>query len=279
MVRIGKVSNLEIVKFTEQGAYLDGGPYGEILLPKRYVTGEQTIGELIDVFVHFDSDDRIVATTVFPYAMVGEFAFLEVVDVTPIGAFLDWGLPKNLFVPYAGQKEKMAKGKRYIVSIYVDEKNGRIAATSKINKFLNKETTDLKPGDEVDLLISGQTEIGFSAIVNNAFSGILYFNEVFKSMKIGDKVKGYIKKVRDDGKIDLSLEKFGYRKVEPVLDEIIHKMKAGGGVLNLSDKSTSEDIKNELGISKKTFKKAIGALYRQKLIRINEDSIILTGNE
>ncbi|MCF8360172.1 MAG: GntR family transcriptional regulator [Prolixibacteraceae bacterium] len=278
MVKIGKVSSLEIVKFTDQGAYLDGGPYGEILLPNRYLEEEFEMGDDVDVFVHFDSDDRIVATTDFPYAMVGEFAFLEVVDVTRVGAFVDWGLPKNLLVPFGEQLVKMEKGKSYVVHIYVDTKSGRIAASSKINKFMNNEPVAYEPGDEVDLLIAQESELGFVAIINKSHQGILYRNEIFKPLQAGQKCKGFIKKVRSDGKIDLVLEKFGYRKVEPVVADLIEKIKSNGGMLHLSDRSDPVLIKKELGISKKTFKKAIGALYKNKQIEINDGSIRWLGN-
>jgi hypothetical protein len=277
MVKIGKVSSLEIVKFTDQGAYLDGGPYGEILLPNRYVDENLKKGDDVDVFVHFDSDDRIVATTDFPYAMVGDFAFLEVVDVTRVGAFVDWGLPKNLLVPFGEQLVKMEKGKSYVVHIYVDTKSGRIAASSKINKFMNNEPVTYEPGDEVDLLIAQESELGFVAIINNSHQGILYRNEIYKPLQPGQKCKGFIKKVRSDGKIDLILEKFGYRKVEPAVVDLIEKIKSNGGILHLSDKSDPMLIKKELGISKKTFKKAIGALYKNKQIEINDGSISWLG--
>ncbi|HOO85177.1 MAG TPA: S1-like domain-containing RNA-binding protein, partial [Prolixibacteraceae bacterium] len=237
MVRIGKKSVLEVVKFTEQGAYLDGGPYGEILLPRRYVSDSLSEEDEIEVFISFDSEDRLVATTVFPAIMVDEFGALEVVDVNRFGAFLDWGLPKDLFVPFAEQAVRMEKGQKYVVRAFVDPKSGRILASSKLNKFLSKEECELQIGDEVDLLITATTDLGFKAIINNSFSGLLFHNELFKLIEIGDKMPGYVKNIRPDGKIDLSLDKQGYQRIDPVADSILEKIKQSGGVLNLSDKS------------------------------------------
>jgi len=275
MVRIGKACTLEIVKFVEAGAYLDGGPYGEILMPNRYVTGEHAIGEDVEVFISFDSEDRMVATTDFPYAMVHEFAVLKAIDVTNVGAFLDWGLPKDLLVPFREQTVKMEVGKYYVVYIYVDDKTGRIAATAKYNKYLNHEEMNFEIGQEVDLLIAERTDLGYKAIINGTHLGILYSNEIFKPIAKGDKLKGFIKKVREDGKIDLCLEKQGYKKVDPISEDILTKLKENFGFMALHDKSDPEDIRNLLGISKKTFKQAIGSLYKNKMILIEEDGIRL----
>lgn len=275
MVRIGKISTLEILKFAEQGAYLDGGPYGEILMPRRYVSEDCVEGDDVDVFVYYDSEDRIVASTDVPFAMVDEFAYLKVVAVTSVGAFLDWGLPKDLLVPFREQTVKMEDGKSYLVRIYVDDKTGRIVASAKFNKFLSKEIPEFKEGDKVDLLIAGKTDLGYNAIINQTHIGILYFNEVFKQIRVGDKNEGFIKKIREDGKIDLSLEKQGYSKVDPVSEEILEKLRLAGGYLKVSDKTDPAVISSMLGISKKTFKKAIGALYKVKLINIEEEGIRL----
>lgn len=275
MVRIGKVSTLEVVRFTDSGAYLDGGPYGDILLPNRYVPQNCKEGDDIEVFISFDSEDRIVATTDFPVVKVGEFAYLPVVDVTEVGAFLDWGLPKNLLVPFREQTVKMEVGRSYVVYVYIDVQSGRIAASAKTKKFLNKDFAEFTVGDEVELLITNQTDLGYNAIINGTHSGVIYLNEIFKPIKTGDKVSGFIKKIREDGKVDLSLEKQGYQKVDPVADEIMNKLKENNGFLALSDKTDPEIIKSVLGISKKTFKKAIGALYKTKLITIEDDGIRL----
>jgi uncharacterized protein len=275
MVRIGKISTLEVVKFTDQGVYLDGGPYGEILLPNRYVPLNCNEGDDVDVFIYFDSEDRIVASTDFPLGMVDEFAYLKVVEVAGVGAFLDWGLPKDLLSPFREQAQKMEVGRSYLVRIYVDKVTGRIVASSKINRFLNIEEVNFAVGDEVNLLISNRTDLGYNAIINGTHLGILYSNELFKPIKTGDKVTGFIKKIREDGKIDLSLEKQGYEKVDPVLGQIIEKLKENGGFLAVSDKSDPELIVKLFGISKKTYKKAVGALYKNKQITIEENGIRL----
>jgi predicted RNA-binding protein (virulence factor B family) len=275
MVKIGKLSTLEVVKFTDQGVYLDGGPYGEILLPNRYVPEDCKVDDEIEVFISFDSEDRIVAMTDRPLAMVGEFAYLPVVDVTPIGAFMDWGLPKNLFVPFREQYGKMELDRSYVVAVYIDEKTGRIVGSAKIKKFVNIEEIDFVEGDEVNLLIDHKTDLGYTAIINGKHYGILYANEIFKPILVGERVKGYVKKIREDGKVDLSLEKQGYKKVDPVSANILDLLVNNNGFLALNDKTDSEQIKIELGISKKTFKKAIGALYRDKKIVIEETGIRL----
>lgn len=275
MVRIGKLCTLDVVKLTEQGVYLDGGPYGEILLPNRYVPENCKVDDELEVFISFDSEDRLLATTDVPLVMVGEFGHLPVVDVNKFGAFLDWGLPKNLFVPFREQALPMEKGKSYTVYVYVDEKTGRIAASSRFKKYLNLEPVDFQAGDEVSLLIAQKSEMGFLAIINGAWSGLLYHNEIFQAVKVGDLCKGFVKKIREDGKIDLSLEKQGYDKVDPVSEQILKVLREHKGFLPLSDGTDPETIKTELGISKKTFKKAIGALYKYKLIVIENDGIRL----
>jgi len=276
MVKIGKPCTLEVVKFTDQGAYLDGGPYGEILLPNRYVPAKCEEGDEVEVFVHFDSEDRIVASTDFPKVMVDQFGYLKVVEVTSYGAFLDWGLPKDLFVPFREQTIKMEKDKSYLVRLYVDRITGRIVGTAKYKKYLNLTDVDFVVGDEVELIIANRTDLGYNAIINEAHLGILYFNEIFKPIETGDRIKGFIKKIREDGKIDLNLEKQGYEKVDPVSDELLEKLKnSKNQFLPYSDKTDPEEIKESLGISKKTFKKAIGLLYKQKRISIDEDGIRL----
>ena len=275
MVKIGKTCSLEVVKFTDQGAYLDGGPYGEILLPNRYVPEGCREEDDVEVFIFFDSEDRIVASTDFPKVMADEFGYLKVVSVSSFGAFLDWGLPKDLLAPFREQAAKMEQGKSYLVRVYVDHTTGRIVASSKINKFLSNEEIELVEGDEVDLIVSNRTDLGYNAIINGKYLGILYFNEIFKPINTGDKVKGFVKKIREDNKIDLSLEKQWYVKVDPVSTEILDKLKANNHFLPYSDKTDPEVIKTQLGISKKTFKKAIGLLYKNKLITIEEDGIRL----
>ncbi|RLD60329.1 MAG: GntR family transcriptional regulator [Bacteroidetes bacterium] len=275
MTEIGKFNKLQIIREVDFGVYLDGEDYGEILMPKKYLTENYKVDDFVDVFVYLDSEDRIVATTEKPYAMVGEFAFLKVVAVNEFGAFLDWGLIKDLLVPFNQQKQKMEEGEFYLVYIYLDEKSERIAASSKLDKFLDKEPVDYEEGQEVNLIIDKQTNIGYKAIINNTHWGVIFKNEIFQPLTKGQKIKGYIKKIREDKKIDLSLYKKGYEKVDDSLNTILDILKENNGFIPISDKSSPETIYNMFGISKKTYKKIIGALYKKKLISIEENGIKL----
>jgi predicted RNA-binding protein (virulence factor B family) len=275
MVEIGKFNTLRILKKVDFGVYLDGEDLGEILLPIRYVPEKYTIDDLIQVFIYFDSEDLIIATTEKPYALVGEFAFLKVVSESSIGAFLDWGLPKDLLVPFREQKQKMKEGQSYIVFIYLDSKSNRIAASSKLDKFLDKQGVEYQEGQAVDLLIGNQTDIGYQAIINNAHQGILYKNEVFQPLKRGQEIKGFIKKIREDKKIDLCLHKPGYEKVDDLSEKILQKIEKEGGYISLTDRSSPQIIYEWFGVSKKTFKKAIGALYKKRIISMEADGIQL----
>jgi predicted RNA-binding protein (virulence factor B family) len=276
MAEIGKYNVLKVVKDLDFGLYLDGGEeLGEILLPRRYVPVNCTTGDELEVFIYLDSEDRLIATTEMPEATVGEFAFLKAVEVGKIGAFIDWGLPKDLLVPFREQKAKIEKGKSYVVYVYLDDESGRIAASSKIEKYLDNLPPDYEEGQEVDLMIFDQSDIGYKAIINNAHSGMLYANEVFRNLRRGDKLKGYVKKVREDDKIDLILEKPGYEKVDAISQSILDKLKKANGFLDVTDKSPADEISNRFGISKKSFKKAIGALYKQRVIDIEAEGIRL----
>ncbi len=273
MATIGAINELEVVKEVDFGIYLDGAEHGEILMPKRYVPENCQVGDCIEAFIYLDSEDRLVATDERPIAMVGEFASLKVVSVTGVGAFLDWGLPKDLLVPFREQQQKMEEGRSYLVYIYLDDESQRIVATSKLDKCVDNLPVDYEVGEEVDLIIAGQTELGYKAIIDNSHWGMLYKNEVFQTLKPGLKVKGYIKHIREDDKIDLSLEATGYQKIDPITESILNKLAANNGFLPLNDKSSPERIKEAFQISKKNFKKAIGALYRQRVISIEEDGI------
>lgn len=273
MLQIGKMNRLSVVKLVDFGLYLDGFEKGEILLPQNSMPDEVQIGDVLDVFIYLDSEDRIIATTQKPFVMVGEFALLRCVDVTNIGAFLDWGLQKDLFVPFREQKMKMQSGRSYLVYVYLDMESERVVASAKIDKYLDKTIPELNPGDEVKVIIADQTDIGYKVIVNQAFWGVLYENEVFSPLNKGEVMTAYVKKVRDDDKIDLTLHRYGYRKVEDTLDLILTRLEHQGGEIRLSDKSTPEDIYEAFGISKKTFKQAIGSLFKQRKIEITENSI------
>lgn len=275
MAEIGKTNSLRVVKKISIGCYLDGGEHGEILLPRRYVPEDIKVDDYIDVFIYYDSEDRIIATTEEPKIKLGEVAMLKVVSITSSGAFLDWGLTKDLFVPFREQKQRMEEGKWYIVALYIDHQTDRLAASAKVEKFIDNTPPSYEVGQEVDLLIYSQTDLGYTAIVNNAHWGVLYNNEVFAELRRGKRLKGYIKKVRDDEKIDLILHKPGFEKVDEISKLILEKLESNNGFLNLTDKSEPEAIHYYLGISKKVFKKAIGGLYKQRLINIEEGGIRL----
>jgi len=275
-VDIGKLNTLKVVKIVEFGAYLDGGERGEILLPKNTVPKDCAVGSSIEVFVYFDSEGRIIATTKKPYAMVGEAAYLKVVSTASFGAFVNWGLPqKDLLVPSSEQKTPMAVNGSYCVYIYTDKKTGRITASARLDKFIAALNTDFSAGQNVNLLVAEQTELGYKAIINNTHWGVLYKNEVFQKLEVGQKVKGFIKCIREDKKIDLSLYEAGYKKVEDLLDKILASLKKNNGFIPLSDKTPPADIYSFFGVSKQSYKNAIGGLYKKKLISIDKDGIRL----
>ena len=274
MVEIGKKSNLRIVKLVDFGAYLDGGEeQGEILIPIKYLPADAKVDDILEVFIYMDSEDRILAVTKMPIAMVGEFAFLEVIAKSQFGAFLNWGLEKDLLCPFREQKREMEEKRSYVVYISLDEKSNRIIASSKIDKYLDLTPHEFKEGQEVDLLVCYHTELGYKAIINSSHYGMIYENEIFQKIKIGDKLKGYIKKVREDLKIDLTLTKAGYEKIDSVSQKILNIIKERGGFVAITDKSEADKIYAIFGESKKTYKKAIGALYKQRLISLEVDGV------
>ena len=273
MADIGKLNKLRVVKEVDFGIYLDGGIHGEILMPKRYVPEECKPEDIIDAFVYMDSADRIIATTEKPYAMVDEFALLTVISVNQVGAFLDWGLMKDLLVPFSEQTVKMEEEKSYMVFIYLDNESRRIVASAKLDQFLDNKPPVFEVGEAVDLIICSKTEIGYKAIVNNTWWGVLYGNEVFQHLNKGQRVKGYIKKVREDDKIDLSLFKPHYAKVDDISTIIMERVAERGGYLEVTDKSSPETIYDVFGVSKKAYKIAIGKLYKEKYIKLEKDGI------
>lgn len=274
MIEIGKYNKMRVVKEVDFGVYLDGENYGEILLPKRYVPEHCQIDDFVDVFLHLDSEDWLIATTENPFAVAGEFASLKVVAVNRVGAFLDWGLTKDLLVPFREQKHRMRENRSYIVHVYFDKKSERLCASSKLDKFLNEDIT-VKAGDEVDLLIVEETDLGFKAIINNQHWGLIFHNEVFQPIKTGDKVKGFIKKVREDKRIDLSLQKPGYAKVGGLAETVLNKIKEQGGFLAMNSKTSPDEIYDTFKVSKKNFKMALSNLYKQRLITIEDDGVRL----
>ena len=275
MVEIGRFNTLTVVKIVDFGIYLDGGERGEILMPKEYVPDNCFPDDEIKAFVYFDSEDRIIATTEVPYVQGGGFAFMKVVATSSVGAFLDWGLRKDLLVPFREQRDPMAEGKSYLVYAYVDKVSDRIVASTKIDKYLDQVFPDYTPNQEVDILVARKTDLGYAVIVNNAHWGLIYDNEIFQRLKIGQRLKGYIKRVRDDEKIDVSLQPSGFAKIEGLAGEVLEKLKDYGGVLDISDKSDPEEIYNLFGCSKKNYKKALGTLLKQGLIVIGEKEIKL----
>lgn len=276
MTEIGKINVLEVVRETENGLYLNGHELGEILMPRKFITDEIVSEGKARVFIYSDSEDRLVATTEKPLAIANEFAYLKVVSVNRFGAFLDWGLPKDLLVPFSEQKAKMVEGGKYLVYLFVDLLTNRMAASAKLDKFLDNTPPEYETGDEVDLLIADETDLGYKAIVNGEHWGMLYKNQIFQPVTFGQKLKGYINKVREDEKIDLLLEKPGYEKVDNISEKILQELQANNGFMAVSDKTSPEMIKALFGISKKNFKKAIGGLYKKRLIDFVSDGIKLT---
>ncbi len=274
MLNIGKLNKLNIVKQQGANIYLDSGTSGKVLLADKKLPANCQAGDALDVFVYIDNEGHLAATTKKPLAQVDEIAWLKVVSLNYVGAFLDWGLPKDLLVPFSEQHHEMEVGKSYLVKVFLDDKN-RIAATTKIDRFIIDESTDFEAGQKVSLIIADKTELGVKAIVNNTHWGMLYQNELFQPVKKGQKLDGYIKQIREDHKIDLSLHQPGYGKVVSLTDNILNKLNASNGVLMLSDKSPPEAIYAAFGVSKKVFKQAVGALYKKKLITIDKSGIRL----
>ncbi|GAB2643176.1 S1-like domain-containing RNA-binding protein [Emticicia sediminis] len=275
MLHLGIKNTLRILRGTGVGMFLGDDEGNDVLLPKKYVPENAIVGDDIEVFIYRDSEDRIIATNLEPKIQLNQFACLQVKSVTAIGAFLDWGLEKDLFVPFREQNKKMEEGRWYAVYLYLDEETDRLVASCKVNRYFEKENIDLQIGQEVDLLIFEETDLGLNAIINNKYKGLIYENEIFQRIKIGTRTKGFVKNIRDDNRVDLSLQKQGYANVEPNAERILEKLKANNGFLDVTDKSDANYVMYQLEMSKKTFKKAVGALYRQKIIRIEEDGIYL----
>lgn len=277
-IELGKFNQLEVVKQVDFGMYLDGGDEGEILLPTRYVPEDCEVGDWLNVFLYLDNEERLIATTLTPLVQVGEFACLEVAWINQFGAFLNWGLMKDLFVPFSEQKMKMQVGRRYVVHAHLDEESYRIVASAKVDRYLSKELADYQPGDEVNILIWQKTDLGFKAIIENKYSGLLYDSEIFQQLYTGDTVKAFIKQVREDGKIDLILQKPGFEKVDDFSKTLLQYIRDNGGKIDLTDKSPAEEIYDVFSVSKKTFKKAVGDLYKKRLVVLRDNSIEAVGS-
>jgi predicted RNA-binding protein (virulence factor B family) len=275
MAKIGECASLRILREKPFGLYLDGGELGEILLPHREVPKNNVIGGFLDVFIHTDSEDRPVATLRRPIAMPGTFAKLKCVAVTGVGAFLDWGLAKDLLVPFREQASRMEPGKSYLVRVCVDELSGRIIATTRFAPYLDRTPHAFKSGDEVDLVVTGKTALGYKAVINGTHSGLLFAEGVFQPLRPGEKTKGYIAAVREDGKIDLTLHPPGRARVESLEERILAELAARGGSWAIGDHSSAAEIHDELGVSKRTFKQTLGSLLKKHRILIGERGIRL----
>lgn len=277
MLYVGKYNHLQIIKEVDFGYYLDSEDekWGEVLLPFNSAPKDCAVNDWLDVFIYFDSDDRIIATSHRPHAVVGEFNLLRVASVEKVGAFMDWGLSKDLLAPFGEQKVRMQPGRSYVVWVFCDEGSGRIVASSRLQNFVNLDIADYEVGQKVELIITKETELGFKAIINSAHWGFLFHSEIYTKLKVGKKLVGYVKNVRPDGKIDLTLTPAGYEKVGRIAEDILAKLRTKGGFLPITATTPSEEIQKQFGISKKNYKKAVGALYKQRLITVEPEGIRL----
>ena len=276
MIEIGKYNELKILRHASVGLYLGDDSGEDVLLPNKYCPDNIEQGDMLKVFVYRDHEERKVATNLTPKILLYDFALLQVTAVSKVGAFLDWGLEKDLMVPFNEQRQKMEVNNWYLVYLNIDKKTDRLYASDKIDKFLQNESLTVAAGDEVALIVMQKTDLGFSVIVNKEHKGLIYENEIFKELKIGDKIKGYVKKIREENKIDISLHPIGYNRFnDPNVELIKNKLKQKKGFIAITDKSTPQEIYSQFGISKKAFKKAVGALYKQRQITIAPDGITL----
>jgi predicted RNA-binding protein (virulence factor B family) len=276
MIEQGKYIVLKIQKRSSFGLFLADESGEEVLLPNKYCTDEMKPGETVRVFIYKDSEGKKVATTLTPKIFIHEFALLKVTAVTSVGAFLDWGLEKELMVPFREQKQKMELGRWYIVFLDLDRKSDRLYASNRVERFLQNDQITVKEGDEVDLVILQKTDLGYSAIINHTHKGLLFDNEIFQEIRVGDRLKGYVKKIRDDRKIDLTVQPIGFRNFNDSNSELIYKiLEENNGFLSITDKSSPQEIYSQFGISKKAFKKSLGSLYKQRKIDIADEGIKL----
>lgn len=275
MIKLGSHNTLKVLRSTSIGLFLGDDEETEILLPNKYVPKDFKIDDEMEVFCYLDNEERPIATTLKPKIVRDGFGYLEVAEVGNFGAFLDWGLEKHLLVPFREQVQRMEEGKKYLVHCYLDEESMRLTATSKIDRYLSNANVDYEANTEVDLMVYRKTPLGWEVIVDNKHKGLIFDSDIFKPVKIGTQLKGYVKKVRDDHKIDISLQPIGAKMLEPTAKIILDKLQENNGFLPLHDKSTPEEIKKELHLSKKAFKKGVGILYRQRKIILKEDGIHL----
>ena len=274
-IEIGKFNKLQVVNIADHGVYVDGGEEGTILLPNRYVPDGLDIDDWVEVFLYFDSDDLLIATTETPKAFVNTVELLKVIDTNPVGAFLDWGLPKDLLVPFSEQQHPMKEGESYMVYVFHDHNTDRILASSKLNRYFEEEPEGLQEKQAVDLQISDKTELGYKAVIDNQYLGLIFHGDAFRPLAIGERLTGYIKAIREDGKVDLIISQHSPRGDNSLEDQIMAHLKACGGESDLTDKSDPDRIYRQFKVSKKKYKNALGALYKRKLIIIARDKISL----
>ena len=275
MLQLGQFQQLKILRETDPGLFLGNEEGDEVLLPHKYKPDGYSIGDTLEAFVYLDHEERPIATTLEPEIRLNQFAYLRCSDVNKFGAFMDWGLEKQLFVPFKEQARPMKVGNWYVVYLYLDEKTNRLAASSKTQRFLDNEELTINKFDEVEILVTHITDKGANVIINGKHKGLIYLEDIFEDIRSGDRMQAFVKKIRHDNKVDIVLQSPGYRSIEPNANYVLEELKAAGGFMPLHDKSDPEDIKNELGISKKSFKKAIGSLYKDKRILIRENGIEL----
>lgn len=279
MSQIGRMNTLYVLREVDFGVYLDGEELGDILLPKREVPKGTKIDDMVEVFIYFDSSDTIIASTLRPKTMVGEFAALQVVDTNDTGAFLDWGLPKDLLVPFREQSHKLLKGRHYVVYTYLDKVSNRIVASTKLDKFLSQTPPAFQKGEQVDLFIVSRTDLGYKAIIENSHWGLLFKDEVFQPLQQGKKLKGYIKTIRPDGKIDLTFKEPGKQHFDAATQKILNALEKQQGYLPFNDKTPPDVIYREFGLSKKVFKRSLGALYKKRIIKLEPHGIQLLNKD
>lgn len=277
MLDLGTYHTLTIDRDTPPGLFLKDDKENEVLLPNKYKPETYEIGDEMEVFVYLDHSERPVATTLKPFVKLDEFGYLRCVETNNLGAFLDWGLEKHLFVPFMEQAYKMKKGEWYLIFCYLDLDSNRLVASSKVNSFLDNSEITVEPFEKVDLIVTNKTDLGFNVIVNKLHQGLIYKDDIFQRLQTGDKLTGFVKKTRSDGKIDIGLQRPGYRSIEPNAERILTELGLNDGFLPLHDKSSPEEIREQLEMSKKSFKKAVGSLYKQKLVELKEDGVYLSG--
>ena len=275
MVYIGDYADLRIDRFTSVGAYLEDDEGFEVLLPNKYLTDDMEENQTINVYIYNDSEDRPVATTETPKIELNDFAFLKVKAVSSFGAFLDWGLEKDLLVPFKEQTAKMVEDGIYLIRLYRDDQTNRLVGSARINRYLEDEVTDLEQGDEVDLFVAEITDLGRKVIVNEKYSGLIFKDRIIRPLRNGERTKGFVEFVREDGKIDISLVPIGLEKFDEFSELLLDYLKDNGGISKVTDKSSPDLIRTELGMSKKSFKKAVGNLYKNKKVKLTDTTIEL----